>query len=1153
MGMTELVLTHVDGRSDGEALVALVDYDAYTASVKRVKFTGPYKESPELGPLLASGKLRAYREDLRSSNYAWLAHDTERGCLSVDNGGMVGCYSLRQYTLSLTSGRYRSSGEYNPKRLTAGESGSFYQAVSEIMSRRGADILDLGVRDEIADTLGVCIEKDTSDERTLGLTVTACGLRLDKLEVSASHKHVTLAVRGGTLDELYLTDASQITLYSESEGSVGRLYVDDSVSSIQFASEDTSTAELCPKTNNCGLQRLDGYNRSVADLSRFSRLNDFEGCWNTPSNNASVPINVALPGAVDTIFTKCFRNVIIKGLYPYRDDAGNLVLNGMSRVDKSFCGCTGLKSISGYAGTIFRSFISIKFAGHIDVDSNSVVLSFGYHLGETRYETTPERSSLTTNPTGTIRVLFKSVVPSRDGSGDERQSSFSFKTHDFGVSFIPYALATEIDMDSTVPMSKLDLDLGEGTSVTVKHAVHALNVRREVGATLTLDAPVAKLIKGDFPYANIRRYDANCFSGKSFKRTHTLVLSEKLLEIGDRAFYQAGGIDYLVLPRSLELVGTAAFSEFSGNAGKLATICVYRGSYGETWAKGKKLKILGIDSLDDIPHPTSAEGETDFIAAFVETPLWAEKSKPFVAKLLYGETVDITDYLTSVGEMPEPVAQYLDSVCTPTGLTEGEILPEDTVCALRTEATVLDGVFGSRMELLNLELMKNYQWTALRAHDTVAYKGRPIYTIPVGGPEEFRVYVREGRVLYVGCATLWGDMGVSPRKVSPVANLLGPEQEGRLFVDRLGVTVHGERLQGEAGAKARALFYGAGGLLRIAQVVTASSGKNQERTNFFYDVVSRKIYKFTTQNVEALGTYHGEVSEAEFRTVYSSSRTPTRILEDACLTGIVVPKVAETPAPPCFEAEYARTHKRFDLFGERPQVASFIELLSRSGLVKKVPEGEFNRRVCISRRHQLVDGTKVVAGVNSFAVTHLIGFYAKEKFYGFEAGFDPVAFAAKMDGCVSGKTAFTKPERGFFTPVNLEELFCVTPHVSGYNSTDLMLAIDTVSGKLVLAFTENDDTGIVCSFDSAKDARAFYTAYGCKFFSKSSLSKGTRLQDAFIRRFVAGGRPKMDMHPFKGSVRAKNALLAIGHKSPPEGYDDDGILKDSAIMLYCRT
>lgn len=90
----ELVLTHIclSGMRRYEALVALVDYDLYTVSVKRVALPTSFDEATwaykyqltdELKGLLASGVLRLYREhDLLVKPYdAWLAFDPVKGCL----------------------------------------------------------------------------------------------------------------------------------------------------------------------------------------------------------------------------------------------------------------------------------------------------------------------------------------------------------------------------------------------------------------------------------------------------------------------------------------------------------------------------------------------------------------------------------------------------------------------------------------------------------------------------------------------------------------------------------------------------------------------------------------------------------------------------------------------------------------------------------------------------------------------------------------------------------------------------------------------------------------------------------------------------------------------------------------------------------------
>jgi hypothetical protein len=483
-----------------------------------------------------------------------------------------------------------------------------------------------------------------------------------------------------------------------------------------------------------------------------------------------------------------------------------------------------------------------------------------------------------------------------------------------------YSQTWNINSEYGFVVPGLHLSLGGGVSVVINCGVTNLYVSGVGGDAVacknrvTVIGHVDTLVRGEYPYSNVRTYGKGCFRQTSFVGERVVVLPDGLETIIDRAFYRVHGAEYIVVPRSVEYIGSAAFSECRYGGG-LTTLCVYRDSYGERWAKGKKLSILVIDSLDDIPAPMVVETDKDFIAAFAGPLSGADKSKPFVARLLLSGRVDIMQYIVPVAEIPDDALQFLSE--------SAETDPRtfmDGAKGLLLWASSMHDIYGSRLELLQKKILRAHTWSVREDCGVTCWIGILSASLDDEDGRRFTerrrrlVIIASGRsVIYVGCAQTRGnafyrvESGVyvpvyedkyAIGSVMSAALLLTPELEGGLIAygkmtyanrpTRLGgnVAVHGEQLRGDARTECNRFLWD--DLAYVSVRKGQHSGREHEYISYLYSVETRKIYRFVAlahiKAINELGMYRGEVSVDQYIVENKAEFDGTRRYEDTLVT-----------------------------------------------------------------------------------------------------------------------------------------------------------------------------------------------------------------------------------------------------------------------------
>jgi hypothetical protein len=332
------------------------------------------------------------------------------------------------------------------------------------------------------------------------------------------------------------------------------------------------------------------------------------------------------------------------------------------------------------------------------------------------------------------------------------------------------------------------------------------------------------------------------------------------------------------------------------------------------------------------------------------------------------------------------------------------------------------------------------------------------------------------------------------------------------------------------------------------------------KENDIYDIVNGKIYRFSSSSKD-LGVYRGEVAKANYGEIRFIKRA-----EEACLQDTIIKVEKANVAPPAFELEYCRKHRKFGIHGHNPQVESLIMLLSKSGFVKKITQSVFENKISPykAKRKRLEDGTLMCWGPATNGHTHVIAFQPpSDKFYGFEAAFDILKFVELMDFRIQGLSEYPNPDRGYMNIVNNDDLFAVTALKSSerrsysYVNDDinkqrgLFIAFDLMSGKLVLACGESYTTYIIFSFESAKDAREFYTEFGSKIFAPPEEYFENSFKATIYSRHVDDS-VEASVHPYRADARIGNAILALGGREPlPESTMTKGVYNET-ILKYGR-
>ena len=1196
--MRELVLTHL---IDEIATIALVDYDKYEVAVKKVYVEDPNLEFGEIAELIKAGKIRLYRnaEHIGVQMEAWLAFDPDRGCLCVDRDGNVSVAPASEHLAQLTGRVYRCSATtsdlYKPKLLGKMET-SFYKALKEAERKYGASLEDSQVRAELMNKFGITIEFKKDNYRWSKYTYLSFNLygrTIDRLDLPDDMPFLILEIEAGHVEEIW-ADGEEVNININEGASVDRIKVSHRVKKLACRTSNSNEVEhplLITDAENCALEHLEGYRRSDADLSIFKNLRFYRHCWRNYNSSKVLPLNVTLNNLDDKEFEESFIGVEIQTLLPHADGSGTFDLTGIKNMRGCFHRFSGVNHICGrVTEDIVTSFISEEFAGTFDVTMRMVVGSFAYGCKDRiSYYINLEEKPLKHNPTGIIRleVPAGTVLP-HGGCSDNGVGVIHLGlTGKYEV--LPWKQEQHLTYGDDDRIRKLYIALGKNLAFHIHSEVSDCSVLG--GWRVSKDdidpvfhQTVYSLSRGSFPYPNVRGYGDKCFAHHEFKPAYLCQLPEGLTSIDARAFYSSKGIDYLVIPKSCEFIGAAAFSEMKSTTSDLTTICVYRDSYAHKWSKGKKLRILVIDSVDDIPKPTSTATDSDFLAAFVETPSWADKSKPFVAKVLLMSSVDLMGFINPVCQLsPELVdffsKEYASKPRTRTD-SSGEEVPNDVygtadgscpdgeIPRLLLHATTLEAIYGSNLDLLNIEVLSRFTWTPKRCYDVTLWEGSPKVDSFYGAKRSVYIYLKDSAVYYVGCGTVYesryNSIVSSPQEVLSAENLIGADVQGRLSVgsewhsNSFNLRVHGDSFKDVALANFKDFMYNS--MVFLGTSVAASSGRIKVMENDIYDIVNSKIYRFST-SIKNLGVYRGEVAKENYDEIQFIKRA-----EDACLQDIIIKVAKAKAAPPAFELEYCRKHRKFGIHGHNPQVESLITLLSKSGFVKKITQSVFESKISpyTAKRKRLEDGTLMCWGPATNGYTHVIAFQPpSDKFYGFEAAFDILKFVELMDSRVQGLSEYPNPDRGYMNIVNNDDLFAVTALKSSerrsysYDNDDinkqrgLFIAFDLMSGKLVLAYGESHTTYIIFSFESAKDAREFYTEFGSKIFAPPEEYFEESFKTTIYSRYVDDG-VEASVHPYRANARIGNAILALGGREPlPESTMTKGVYNET-ILKYGR-
>lgn len=1176
----EMVLTHL---FDDYAIIALVDYSAYTASVKKLPVNDDTKL--QLEELRQAGALRVYRKDLDTNYDAWLAVDRDRGCLAVTKGGDVRCESTVVYVRSLLSISFHISREtYAPYRFGM-SSESFCQTARAVEDKYQATLLDTRVRDEITRLTGVGF-MCSGDDALLGcvsLRLLLFGQDVDRLEVRSSGKELSVAISAGHVEELLVENKGTVLLV-EAGGTFSKVYVGARVTELKFHGTFHSYPELIPACADCSLGILRGYSRPEADLSAFRDLQTFDSCWVMPSRNGPL-LKLKLPRSNFTVMRHCFTNARFQEMLPYLSHDGVLNLMGFAEIKDSFLWFSGVTSICGVvAGAVVDSFLSDYYTGSFDVTVSAMkasFASFGTVKNSEDVEAAAQRVGKITTVLGhdSLRMLGE-----QDGKyhvGDMTLDSRKQK-------LFPWKNVHRIVSTEWNKVAELHLTLNRTTTYELCVNVQKCWIYEDYLSRCiepVFKGAVVDILKsGPTFYPNVLEYGEYCFKGKEFAPTHVGVIPEGVTAIGDRAFYQASGISYLVIPRSCKSIGVAAFAEMKSAVG-LTTICVYKDSYGHQWSKGKKINTLVIESLEDIPKLAPRETENDFLAAFVDTPAWAVKSKAYVAKLLTMSEINLADRISVVTTLSNEVEAFFDkqyallvkNKARCVEFTNGDAgCPEGYISRAAVQAAALNALCGSYIDLLDVSVLQRYVWTVRQAYDVKRWVGKPKIAISTKPLDIITIYVRGKEVLYVGCGSVQEVFSAAyrwavPKEVLASEWLFGPDVVGRLWLNGqvhedsgvFSCKVHDEWLKDVAESRLRA--YAQSALVWVDSVEPMKSGRVRMDTLLMFDIVTGKLYKFVSRDrLTSLGFYSGEMSIDEYRRLRDFTSK-----EKACLQSVAFQYVKSEPAAPSFELEFCRTHPEFQLFGRKPRTDLFMELLLNSGLVRHSTYSAVRNRLSDTcKNHMLADGTNIVAG-RTANHTYLLGIVYNGKSYGFEAGFDMLKFAQEADEKIVRGASYPNPNGGYLTVVKQQDLFSVTPvppvySVVGEDSQQMkaprscvFLALDFTSGKLVIAFdlgvAYKYASGVICSFNSAKDARDMYTELGCKFLSVPSQEYTEKWTDA-VEVHQTDGVYHLAIY---GGSRWANSLLAL--KEFPLVDDNirteeaDRVGYDETILKYCRT
>lgn len=263
--------------------------------------------------------------------------------------------------------------------------------------------------------------------------------------------------------------------------------------------------------------------------------------------------------------------------------------------------------------------------------------------------------------------------------------------------------------------------------------------------------------------------------------------------------------------------------------------------------------------------------DSAFLTSFVELPVWSDKSKVFVAKLIQaGQRVALRPYIKVAGRLSPEIARAFANMFA----TQPSESATD-VSQIEIWGHTLNVLYGSNMELLDPSLLSELNWLRpLVCGDTVLWRG-----MTSSQDKTLYVYLKGDAVLYVGYHNLKeADSNRHTPKVTTLSevltyeNLLSDSCVGLL--DIIGTylmfetvprkfLICNELISKDIESKL-VEFLSDSMVLMDVRWETLLNGIELQ-TRWLYDLVNNKIYVFKSYRTEKLGTYYGEMTVDEWR------------------------------------------------------------------------------------------------------------------------------------------------------------------------------------------------------------------------------------------------------------------------------------------------
>jgi hypothetical protein len=1094
MSGVELILF----KAKNKHYLALVDGESFSVSVKQIHGDAYVAE------LLKNDRARQYSG---TSPKIPVAIDYTRGVLFVsETGGGVMTFSeflneyenyesewrvaqLRGYTRACTSAQrlaemHATEPKWEIKRIDT----SFYACVRAFENAYGVSLfgkcaVGVTLREKLFAFTGADIYKG---ENTTFVMITPSMLHIDRIDVlMAGDKSVVLEIRAygnSSIKELY-TSAESVTL----RGTHGTTQID----SI-FLGTQAQTLILegidCKRLSCNGmseLKSLNGLSGEIGGLGRFTKLTKFENCWNGSEKNLCRPY-VEFTDTDGLEFKNCFNYCDLSMVLPFAKQGGAFDITGIESITRSFCECTGFKTVTGRAGVIEHSFfLNESYDGcTFNVVTQKFHKSFcgeSWDYGYVCILACDEDVVLTLNID--TSQIFNCV-------------EFIFDIDD------------EYESVTKPTIAKIDVaiaDSHEGViDLRINVPVHTARLSVPTHVDVELRGNIQRLLKASCVLKDVVQYGPSCFVNVAFQDTHILELDDTLEFIGQWAFARTKNISNIVIPRSVTYIGSGAFTDAMSSTGVETIICVYRGSYAHEWSRKKRLRVLVIDCVSEVPPRTPDEAPSDYAAAFVDIPEWAKKSAGFLARLKLAEFVDVQARFVAAGEISAESLDYLhaEAITEPSvhlarmapfskDTRKGSLFSESEGYYVRWEsmAHAYNRVFGSNLEFL--DILDRFKWTKFVARNIIYWRGEPLAV--THGASSVEMYTKGNKLLYVGCARVnmirGGETVLEPfSKVLYSTSVIGPELNGKLVLApslRLGVavTVFNEPITGEYANKVLDFFNDGTMLVHKAR----GEINTTLLTLYKYSLVGDTIYKFS-QDSKGDEFFIEEISVEDFQ---AEIKPQIKSAEAKLLALPLIAPFLEAPvceADICFEME---SRPLFALHSETPDIDGFLEFLLKSSLTRRasVRDGIAGMRVIA----QNAKGDKIV---QSESATRTKTFVLKDgKTYGFVSVINPVNLAYHLDKI--NACAVVKRPVEYNEKLEAADVFVISQVNStvaaGLAASTAVAAFDLARRKLVFGrpfyYTRNTPPikafkhmEVLFALDSVEDLKAYYASFGESIF-----------------------------------------------------------------------